>query len=107
MKVLGYDPQITVQRAWQLSSNVEQALSLDDLFVRSDIISVHVPLTPDTRGLVNEARLKLMRKDGVILNFARGPIVDEKAVIQRSTTAACRATSATSRPTPPRTIRKS
>ena len=69
MKVLGYDPQITVQRAWQLSSNVEQALSLDDLFVRSDVISVHVPLTPDTRGLVNEARLKLMRKDGVILEL--------------------------------------
>jgi D-3-phosphoglycerate dehydrogenase len=81
MKVLGYDPQITVQRAWQLSSNVEQALSLDDLFVRSDVISVHVPLTPETRGLVNEARLKLMRKDGVILNFARAPIVDEKAII--------------------------
>ena len=81
MKVLGYDPQITVQRAWQLSSNVEQALSLDDLFARSDVISVHVPLTPDTRGLVNEARLKLMRKDGVILNFARAPIVDEKAII--------------------------
>lgn len=81
MKVLGYDPQITVQRAWQLSSNVEQALSLDDLFVRSDVISVHVPLTPDTRGLVNEARLKLMRKNGVILNFARAPIVDEKAII--------------------------
>jgi D-3-phosphoglycerate dehydrogenase len=81
MKVLGYDPQITVQRAWQLSSSVEQALSLDDLFVRSDVISVHVPLTPETRGLVNEARLKLMRKNGVILNFARAPIVDEKAII--------------------------
>ena len=81
MKVLGYDPQITVQRAWQLSSSVEQALSLDDLFVRSDVISVHVPLTPETRGLVNEARLKLMRKNGVILNFARAPIVDEKAIV--------------------------
>src|ERR1700728_4135379 len=44
MKVLGYDPQITVHRAWQLSSGVEQALSLDDLFARSDVISVHVPL---------------------------------------------------------------
>ena len=44
MKVLGYDPQITVQRAWQLSSSVEQALSLDDLFARSDVITVHVPL---------------------------------------------------------------
>ena len=44
MKVLGYDPQITVQRAWQLSSSVQQALSLDDLFARSESISVHVPL---------------------------------------------------------------
>lgn len=81
MKVLGYDPQITVQRAWQLSSSVEQALSLDDLFARSDLITVHVPLADATRGLVNEARLKLMRKGGVILNFARAPIVNDKAVI--------------------------
>jgi len=81
MKVLGYDPQITVQRAWQLSSNVEQALSLDDLFARSDAISVHVPQTPDTKGLVNAARLKLMKKGGVILNFSRAAIVDDKAVV--------------------------
>jgi D-3-phosphoglycerate dehydrogenase / 2-oxoglutarate reductase len=81
MKVLGYDPQITVHRAWQLSASVEQALSLDDLFARSDVISVHVPLTSDTRGLVNTARLNLMRKGGVILNFARAPIVDDAAVI--------------------------
>src|ERR1700741_4553025 len=51
MKVLGYDPQITVQRAWQLSSSVEQALSLDDLFARADVVSVHVPLNGETRGL--------------------------------------------------------
>jgi D-3-phosphoglycerate dehydrogenase / 2-oxoglutarate reductase len=81
MKVLGYDPQITVQRAWQLSASVEQALSLDDLFARADVVSVHVPLNPETRHLVNEARLKLMRRGGVILNFARAPIVDEPAVI--------------------------
>jgi len=81
MKVLGYDPQITVQRAWQLSSSVEQALSLDDLFARADVVSVHVPLNADTRNLVNEARLKLMRRGGVILNFARAPIVDDAAVI--------------------------
>jgi D-3-phosphoglycerate dehydrogenase len=82
MKVLGYDPQITVQRAWQLSSGVEQALSLDDLFARSDMISVHVPLNDHTRGLVNAARLKLMRRGGVILNFARAQIVDEAAVVE-------------------------
>ncbi|HEV2704197.1 MAG TPA: phosphoglycerate dehydrogenase [Steroidobacteraceae bacterium] len=81
MKVLGYDPQITVHRAWQLSSSVEQALSLDDLFARSDAISVHVPLNNETRALVNAARLKLLRKGGVILNFARAPIVDDAAVI--------------------------
>jgi D-3-phosphoglycerate dehydrogenase / 2-oxoglutarate reductase len=81
MKVLGYDPQITVQRAWQLSSSVEQALSLDDLFARSDAITVHVPLNNDTRGLVNAARLKLMKKGGVILNFSRAAIVDDKAVV--------------------------
>jgi D-3-phosphoglycerate dehydrogenase len=81
MKVLGYDPQITVHRAWQLSSSVEQALSLDDLFARSDAITVHVPLNNDTRALVNAARLKLMKKGGVILNFARAPIVDDAAVI--------------------------
>ena len=81
MKVLGYDPQITVQRAWQLSSSVEQALSLDDLFARSDMISVHVPLADATRGLVNEPRLKLMKKGGVILNFSRAPIVDDAAVV--------------------------
>jgi len=81
MKVLGYDPQITVQRAWQLSSNVEQALSLDDLFARSDAISVHVPLNDQTKKLVNEARLKLVRKGGVILNFARAAIVDDAAVV--------------------------
>ena len=81
MKVLGYDPQITVQRAWQLSSNVEQALSLDDLFARSDAITVHVPLNDHTRKLVNEPRLKVMKKGGIILNFARAAIVDDQAVV--------------------------
>lgn len=82
MKVLGYDPQITVQRAWQLSSTVEQALSLDDLFSRADFITVHVPLVDGTRGLVNESRLRLMRKGGSVLNFSRAPIVDDTAVLQ-------------------------
>jgi D-3-phosphoglycerate dehydrogenase len=81
MKVLGYDPQITVQRAWQLSSSVEQALSLDDLFARCDMVTVHVPLVDATRGLVNEARLKLLRKGGVVLNFSRAAIVDDRAVV--------------------------
>jgi len=81
MKVLGYDPQITVQRAWQLSSKVEQAVSLEDLFGRADAVTVHVPLTDITRGLVNGARLKLMKKNAVVLNFARAAIVDDEAIL--------------------------
>src|SRR5499427_5672322 len=81
MKVLGYDPQLTVQRAWQLSSSVEQALSLEDLFARADAITLHVPLNEATRALVNGARLARMREGGTILNFARAAIVDEAAVL--------------------------
>jgi len=81
MKVLGYDPQITVQRAWQLSASVEQALSLEDLFARADAITVHVPLNEATTGLVNARRLALMKPGGTLLNFARAGIVDDAAVI--------------------------
>ncbi|MCZ6500686.1 MAG: phosphoglycerate dehydrogenase [Gammaproteobacteria bacterium] len=80
MKVVGFDPQITVRRAWQMSSGVEQASSLDDLFSRADVITTHVPITDGTRCLVNGARLGLMRDGAVLLNFARAPIVDEDAV---------------------------
>ena len=81
MKVLGYDPQITVQRAWQLSASVAQAQSLEDLFTRCDAVSVHVPLTEQTRNLVNAARLKLLPAGGTVLNFARAGIVDDAAVL--------------------------
>jgi D-3-phosphoglycerate dehydrogenase len=91
MNVLGYDPQITVQRAWQLSSRVEQALSLDDLFARADAVTVHVPLNGQTRELVNAARLKLMRPGGVLLNFARAQIVAEADVIAALDTGQLRA----------------
>ena len=81
MRVLGYDPQLTVQRAWQLSSSVEQALSLEDLFTRADAITVHVPLNEHTQALVNAARLALTRHDATLLNFARAAIVDDRAVL--------------------------
>jgi D-3-phosphoglycerate dehydrogenase len=81
MRVLGYDPQITVQRAWQLSSGVEKSVSLDDLFARADMVTVHVPLVEATLGLVNAQRIRLMRKGAIVLNFARAGIVDEAAVM--------------------------
>ena len=81
MRVLGYDPQITVQRAWQLSSGVEQALSLDDLFARADLVTLHVPLNEQTRGLVGEYRVRLLPRGAVLLNFSRAGIVEDPAVV--------------------------
>ena len=82
MKVVDFDPQITVDRARQLSPGAQQAASLGDLFRRSDIVTLHVPLVPETRGMVNAERIGMMKKDAVLLNFARGGIVDEDAVLQ-------------------------
>ncbi len=81
MRVVGFDPLITVERAWQMSSAVEQARTLDELFSRSDFVTVHVPLLDATRGMVNEARIRLMPNKAVVLNFARGEIVDEAAIV--------------------------
>lgn len=81
MEVWGFDPAMTVQNAWQLNSRVRQALSVDDLVSKSQFISVHVPLLDATRHLINVERIQLMRKPGVLLNFARAEIVDEDAVI--------------------------
>ncbi|MEP7000683.1 MAG: phosphoglycerate dehydrogenase [bacterium] len=81
MHVLGFDPELTVQRALQLSSGVERAQSLDDVFARADMVTLHVPLGDDTRNLVNAARLRLMRDGGAVLNFSRAGIVDVAAVI--------------------------
>lgn len=81
MQVIGFDPKMTVQRAWQLNSGVRQAMSLDDLFSRSQVVTVHVPLAEGTRALVNADRLALMKPGGVLLNFSRGAIVDDAAAI--------------------------
>jgi D-3-phosphoglycerate dehydrogenase len=82
MEVWGFDPAMTVQNAWKLDARVRQALSVDDLMARSQLVSVHVPLLDATRGLINAERLKLLKKQGVVLNFAREAIVDEHAVLE-------------------------
>ena len=81
MHVVGFDPGITVQGAWQLSSRVEQATSVDDLLSKVDFVSFHVPLVEATRNMINAERLRLMRDGASVLNFARGGIVDEAAVL--------------------------
>jgi D-3-phosphoglycerate dehydrogenase len=81
MRVLGYDPGITVEHAWKLSSFVEHVTNLDQLLKRADIVTVHVPLVDGTRGLLGAEQLAKLRKSAVVINFARGPIVDEAAVV--------------------------
>jgi D-3-phosphoglycerate dehydrogenase len=81
MRVLGYDPAISIRHAWQLWAAATQASSLDELFSGSDVVTVHVPLIEATKGLVNAERLAMMKPGGVLLNFARAGIVDESAVL--------------------------
>jgi len=82
MRVLGYDPGITVEHAWNLSSSVEHVTNLDQLLKRADIITLHVPLIDATRGLIGAEQLTKLHKSSVVINFARGPIVDEDAVVE-------------------------
>ena len=81
MQVVGYDPKISVRRAWQLSAGVEQANQLDEIFQRADVISPHVPLNGHTRALVNRARLELLAPGAIVLNFSRQGVVDDEAVL--------------------------
>lgn len=91
MHVVGYDPKITVQRAWQLSSGVEQAAKLEDLFRRADVVTTHVPLNGGTRALVNRELLRLLPGGAIVLNFARQGVVDDAAVLELIETGGIRA----------------
>jgi D-3-phosphoglycerate dehydrogenase / 2-oxoglutarate reductase len=82
MRVIGYDPAITVRRAWELSSQVEQSTHLDDLMKQSDFISVHVPLMEQTKNLIDKSRLAHTRPGTILLNFSRAEIVNEEDVKQ-------------------------
>ena len=81
MHVIGYDPEITVDAAWRLPSQVKKATSIDELVKRADFISLHVPLLPTTKDLINAERIKLMKKGSILLNFSREGIVNEPAAL--------------------------
>lgn len=81
MDVVGYDPTITVESAWKLEAEVEQALSVDDLLSKSNFVTFHVPLIDSTRNMINETRLKLMKRGAVLLNFSRSGIIDDEAAV--------------------------
>ncbi len=81
MNVLGYDPVMTVENAWQLSPKVDKIDDLDSLLERCDFVTIHVPLIEPTRGMLNAEKLSKMKKDAVLLNFSRDELVDEKELI--------------------------
>jgi D-3-phosphoglycerate dehydrogenase len=78
--VVGFDPGLTVEGAWQLSADVKKANSAEELLRQVDFVTFHVPLIDATRKLINAERLALMKDNVVILNFAREGIVDDEAV---------------------------
>jgi D-3-phosphoglycerate dehydrogenase len=82
MNVIGFDPDITVKRAWEMSSQVRQAASIEELLANADYVTFHVPLVDATRDMINTERLKLVRKNLVILNFSRDGVVNDAAVVE-------------------------
>lgn len=81
MHVIGFDAEISVKNAWQLSSKVERADHIDQVLQCADFVSIHVPLTEQTRHLINDQKFKLMKKGSVLLNFAREGIIDIQALL--------------------------
>ena len=81
MHVIGFDPEITVEAAWSLPSQVQRATSVTDLVRRCDFISVHVPLLEATRHLIDQRQLANLRPGAVLLNFSRDAVVDVSAVL--------------------------
>ena len=81
MKVVGFDPEITVDAAWRLPASVRKAHSIDEVLKSADFVTLHVPLLPVTRHLVDARRLALAKPGMVLLNFSRDAIVDEQAVL--------------------------
>ena len=80
MNVLGFDPALSVDSAWRLSSRVQKMDSIEALFARSDLVTLHVPALPETEKMVNATLLAAMKPGSVLLNFARGEIVDTAAI---------------------------
>lgn len=82
MRVIGFDPHMTVEGAWALSSDVIKASGLNELFASSDFISFHVPLLEGTRGLFNTAALSVVKSGVTLMNFSRDGIIDPEALKQ-------------------------
>lgn len=82
MRVLGYDPFISVDAAWHLSQDVKHVTNLDDIFAECDYVTVHVPAMDSTKGMIGSEAISKMKKGAVVLNFARDILCDEEAVLE-------------------------
>ena len=82
MDVIGYDPSISKKNAWKISSEVQEALSLEELFSKSDFVSFHVPLVETTKNLLDAKRIALLPEGCVVINMSRDGIVDEEELIK-------------------------
>lgn len=81
MEVYGYDPYVSVDSAWQLSRSIRHAMSVDEIFKACDFITIHIPATDKTKGMIDKGAISLMKKDVVVLNFARDILVDEEDMV--------------------------
>lgn len=81
MDVYGYDPYVSVDSAWRLSRSIRHAKSVDELYQECDYITIHVPAMEQTKGMIDQNAISLMKKGVVVLNFARDVLVDEEAMV--------------------------
>ena len=81
MDVYGYDPYLSVDAAWKLSRHIHHAKTVDELYNQCDYITIHVPATEDTKGMIDKNAIGLMKKGVVILNFARDILVNQEDIV--------------------------
>ncbi len=81
MDVYGYDPYLSVESAWKLSRSIHHANTVDELYKECDYITIHVPALEDTKGMINKNAISLMKKNVVILNFARDTLVNSEDIV--------------------------
>ena len=81
MEVYGFDPYVSVESAWRLSRSIRHAKTVDEIYRECDYITIHVPAMESTKGMIDRNAVDLMKKQVVVLNFARNVLVDEEAMV--------------------------
>lgn len=82
MDVLGYDPYLSVNAAWNVSTKVKHVMSVEDIYKECDFITIHVPLLDSTKGMISKESIAMMKENVIVLNFARDTLVDEPAMVK-------------------------